>query len=79
MVTLKSNLYELLEKLPESLNFANLRLRVKGLGYSPQKLDEKYLSHIVDRLIEFVTEKNIDETSYKEIIFNVFSGLSSRK
>ena len=31
------NLYELLEKLPESLNFANLRLRAKGLGYSPRK------------------------------------------
>jgi predicted NACHT family NTPase len=72
----KVNLYELLEKLPESLNFANLRLRIKGLGYSPKKLDEKYLYHIVDRLVEFINEKNIDETSYKYIIFNVFSGLS---
>ena len=26
------NLYELLEKLPESINFANLRLHAKGLG-----------------------------------------------
>jgi GTPase SAR1 family protein len=69
------NLYELLEKLPESLNFANFRLRVKGLGYSPRMVDEKYLSHIADRLINFVTEKNIEDTNYKEIIFNVFSGL----
>jgi HEAT repeat protein len=72
----KVNLYELLEKLPESINFANLRLRIRGLCYSPNRLDENYLSHIVDRLIEFVHEKNIDEASYKNIIFNVFSGLS---
>ena len=73
----KVNLYELLEKLPESLNFANLRLRVKGLGYSQQLVDKKYLSHIADRLIEFVAEKNIDDAGYKEIIFHVFSGLSA--
>jgi len=72
------NMYELLEKLPESLNFANLRLRVKGLGYSPLLVDEKHLSQIADRLIEFVTEKNIDETSYKQIIFNVFSSSSEK-
>ena len=51
------NLYELLEKLPESQNFANFRLRVKGLGYSSHSIEEKYLTHIVNRLIEFITEK----------------------
>ena len=72
------NLYELLEKLPESLNFVNLRLRIKGLGYSPHMVDEKHISQIADRLIEFVTEKNLDERVYKEIIFDAFSSSSEK-
>ena len=69
------NLYEILEKLPESLNFANLRIRARGLRYAI-KIDEKYLSSMTDRLIEFLTNSNIDQISYKEIILHDFSGLS---
>ena len=71
------NLYETLEKLPESLNFANFRLCVKGLRYSSRLVDEKYFSRIARTLIEFITEKNLDEVGgYREIIFNIFSGFS---
>ncbi|HSF49598.1 MAG TPA: HEAT repeat domain-containing protein [Nitrososphaeraceae archaeon] len=72
----KENLYGLLEKLPESLNFANLRLRAKGLSYF--KVNEKYVSQLADRLIEFIIDKNIDERIYKEIVINAFSGLCNK-
>ena len=70
----KENLYEILEKLPESLNFVNLRIRARGLRYAIKM--EKYLSSMTSRLIEFVTNNNIDQSSYKEIILRAFSGLS---
>ena len=68
------NLYELLEKLPESLNFANLRLRARGLGYLSKKIDDKHLSLVTNRLIEFVTEKNNDEWVYRKLILQAFVG-----
>jgi uncharacterized membrane-anchored protein YjiN (DUF445 family) len=71
----KKNLYEILEKLPESLNFVSLRIRARGLRYAIT-MDKKYLSSMTSRLIEFVTNNNIDQSSYKEIILRAFSGLS---
>ena len=73
----KENLYEILEQLPESLNFANLRIRARGLRYAI-KIDDKYLSSMTDKLIEFLTNSNIDQISYKEIILRDFSGLSEK-
>jgi HEAT repeat protein len=73
--TNNENLYEILEQLPESLNFANLRIRARGLRYAI-KIGEKYLSSMTNRLIEFLTNSNIGQISYKEIILHDFSGLS---
>ena len=70
----KENLYELLKNLPESLNFANFRLRVRGLNYSTN-VDKKYLSELFERLLEFIMEKNIFEPVYKEIVIRAFAGI----
>jgi HEAT repeat protein/energy-coupling factor transporter ATP-binding protein EcfA2 len=71
------SLYAEIECWPESLNFTNLRLRARGLAYSA-KIKQGRLSDLVDRLFEFILEKNQDEQPYRKIIINSFAGANSQ-
>jgi HEAT repeat protein len=66
------DLYTALEQLPESLNFTNLRLRARGLVYA-QKINQEHLTKLTDRLIEFVLDRNPDETGYTNPVLGSFS------
>jgi len=68
-------LYGEIERWPESLTFANLRLRSRGLTHSA-KIKQHRLSKLIDRLIEFILRKTADETPYREIVINSFVGVS---
>ena len=65
-------LYTTLLQLPESLNYANLRLRARGLRYA-SKVNEQHLSELTDQLVSVVTEG--DETApFLAAIIRSFSG-----
>jgi HEAT repeat protein len=68
-------LYAEIERLPESLTFANLRLRARGLAYSA-RIHRDRLSNLIDRLLEFVSGKNLEERAYQKIVINSFAGVS---
>lgn len=69
------NLYAEIERWPESLTFANLRLRARGLAHSA-KMKHDRLSNMIDRLFEFIPWKDSEETPYREIVINSFAGMS---
>ncbi|MGH9903781.1 MAG: NACHT domain-containing protein, partial [Pyrinomonadaceae bacterium] len=70
-------LYALLEHLPESLTFANLRLRARGLAYT-SKVNQQRLAAMTDRLIEFIAGRNIEETPYRDAVVRSFSAAGGR-
>jgi HEAT repeat protein len=63
---------ELLESLPESLDFARLRLLARGLCYGAD-LSAKRRAGLLRRLEDFVTERNDDETPYADLVIRAFS------
>lgn len=65
--------YAALEQLPESLNYANLRLRARGLAYL-QKMDENHRTPLIDLLVEFVTAQTYEMTPYADVVIKSFSG-----
>jgi len=65
-------LYTTLSQLPESLNYANLRLRARGLGYT-SKVNEQQLTNLSDALVSVVTEKDERTYSYSDPIIASFS------
>ncbi|RMD59060.1 MAG: NACHT domain-containing protein, partial [Nitrospirae bacterium] len=67
-----NELYKHLEQLPESLNFTNLRLRARGLAYVSD-IDESHLKLLSERLIDFIKEKNPEETPYKDVVLRSFA------
>jgi HEAT repeat protein len=69
--------YAALEGLPESLNFANLRMRARGLAYV-HKISEEYLTKLTDQLIEFIAEKKAEETPYNASVFSSYSKASGK-
>jgi HEAT repeat protein/energy-coupling factor transporter ATP-binding protein EcfA2 len=71
-------LYQVIERLPESLNFANLRLRARGLAYGAE-ISHSLFEPLVDRLIDFVGKAYIEETSYSSSIIRSFSGVGNRR
>ena len=71
LVRKPDDFYAVLEGLPESLNFANLRLRARGLAYVRQ-VNSKYITRLAERLREFITSQKDEESSYDEAVFDSF-------
>jgi HEAT repeat protein len=69
-------LFAVIEELPESLCFTNLRLRARALSYKSQ-VDHKLLSALTERLMEFVAERVAEETPYRNLILQDFSVASN--
>ena len=69
--------YEEIESWPESLTFSNFRIRARGLAYSA-KINPDRLLRMIDRLLEFVSEKSLNETPYRELVVESFMGMSSQ-
>ena len=67
-------LYAEIECWPESLTFANLRLRTRGLTYLAN-INQKRLARLIDRLLEFVSEAVLDETPYRELVIKIFPSI----
>jgi len=67
-------LYAEFERWPESLTFANLRLRARGLTYSA-RIKQDRLSDLIDRLLEFSSRKNSEERPYRKIVINSLAGV----
>lgn len=65
-------LYTTLTQLPESLNYANLRLRARGLRYA-SRVNEQHLTGLIDRLASIATERD-EATPYSDSIIRSFSG-----
>jgi len=74
-MTNADKLYAEIECWPESLTFTSLRLRARGLAYSA-KIKQDRLSKMIDRLIEFISRKNPDETPFREMVTNSFVGMN---
>lgn len=72
MVGDPARFYAMLEGLPESLTFVNLRLRARGLGYV-SRLDAPSLSALADRLIPFVTQRHVEDTPFEQAVRRGFA------
>jgi hypothetical protein len=77
LVCKPDDLYTALEQLPESLNFTNLRLCARGLAYASNTSRER-LIQLTDRLIEFIVERNADESGYLDPVLRSFSVAGSQ-
>ena len=64
--------YEELEQLPESLNYTNLRLRGRGLGYGAQ-VSQLVVETMADRLVDFVAERRNEEAPYRDLVVRAFA------
>lgn len=58
-------LYTLLDQLPESLIFTNLRLQARSLTYLQTDNGSARLESLTERLIEFINEEVDEETPYR--------------
>ncbi|HKX27882.1 MAG TPA: HEAT repeat domain-containing protein, partial [Blastocatellia bacterium] len=70
-------LYRLIERLPESLNFAGLRLRARGLAYGAGT-SQQLLAPIVDQLMGFISNAYLEEMSYASSLIRSFSGIGGK-
>jgi HEAT repeat protein len=68
-----SPLYELLEKLPESLTLANFRLRLRGVGYGAKPAASFY-DTVARRLAELISVRRTEETYYLDAVLDALSG-----
>ena len=73
---LQEKIYEMLENLPDSLNLANLRLRLRSLSYTTKIINDKYLSTLILKLLDFIMRKHIDKNCYFDRVFQSFSDLA---
>ena len=64
--------YELLEQLPESFSFANLRLRARGLGYGAT-ISPEQLASIIELLVHVILETKVESKPYFEAITRSFT------
>jgi HEAT repeat protein len=69
-------MYSAIEQLPESLNFAGLRLRARGLAYSAG-ISNDLQKRLADRLIDFIGSGRTEERAYLPAIIHSFSGIGS--
>jgi energy-coupling factor transporter ATP-binding protein EcfA2 len=70
-------LYQAVGRLPESLIFTGLRLRLRGLTYGAV-IQQPLLGELAARLLEIVIAPRIEERPYSEIIFRSLSGVSNQ-
>jgi energy-coupling factor transporter ATP-binding protein EcfA2 len=71
-------LYRVIEQLPESLNFAGLRLRARGLAFGAG-ISHSLFEQLVDRLIEFAGNAYIEETGYSYSIVRSYMGAGNMR
>ncbi|MCI0350919.1 MAG: HEAT repeat domain-containing protein, partial [Acidobacteriales bacterium] len=69
-------IYRAIEQLPESLNFAGLRLRARGLAYNAG-ISHDLRKHLAHRLIDFISSNHTEETAYLDTIIPCFSEVGS--
>jgi HEAT repeat protein len=67
-----NKLYSILAGLPESLTFANLRLRARALAYV-QDLSDDHLNKLAEELADFVTRKSTERIPYEAVVVASFS------
>ncbi|MGH7497020.1 MAG: hypothetical protein ACREOO_32115 [bacterium] len=72
LVRKPDDFYAALEGLPDSLNFANLRLRARGLAYV-HIINSVYFTRLKDRLFDFATVFKPEETPYRDAIMDSFT------
>lgn len=60
-------LYGLLESLPESFTFANLRLRARGLGYGAT-ISQEQLAAVIELFVHVILETKVESKPYFEAI-----------
>ncbi|HXU37435.1 MAG TPA: HEAT repeat domain-containing protein [Blastocatellia bacterium] len=70
-------LFVALGQLPESLNYASLRLCTRGLGYGAV-VSEQWLASVLDPLVEFITDEDSQGFPYRESIMRSLSAASGR-
>jgi len=70
-------LYRAIEKLPESLNFAGLRLCARGLAYGAE-IPHDQLEDLTMRLIDFISAAHIEETPYSDPVIHSFAGIGGQ-
>jgi HEAT repeat protein len=71
MVREPDRFYEVLEQLPESLDFKSLRLRARGVGWGA-RVRHSNLHQLINRLRGFILWQKRDETPYTQAIINSF-------
>ncbi len=74
LVDKPDKLYEALEQLPESLDFKELRLRARGLGYGAT-VKKSLTLRLIERLSEFIRHTNPDEKPYHWYVVDSFAAV----
>lgn len=70
-------IYEALEGLPESLTFANFRLRVRGLSYGANIGQEKFTT-LLDRIKKVLVNSSNDEEPFRRVLLRDLLFLEGR-
>lgn len=70
-------LYEEIERLPDSLTFAGLRLRARGLTYGA-RISEKQLELLIERLVGFIKRNQNENVPYEDIVIKSFVGIQEK-
>lgn len=73
-LTNADRLYAEIERWPDSLTFANLRLRARGLGYGA-KIKQHRLAKLCEKFADTVMARNPDEHPYRAMIINSFANI----
>jgi len=73
-LTNADHLYAEIERWPDSLTFANLRLRARGLGYGA-KIKQQRLAKLCEKFAGTVMGMNIDEHPYRAMIISSFANI----
>jgi HEAT repeat protein len=66
------HLYAEIESWPESLKFTNLRLRARGLAYSP-KITQQRIATLCEKLADAITGRDIDVYPYRAVVISSFA------
>jgi len=70
-------IYAALEGLPESISFANLRLRARALAYA-SRISEEHLDTLTDQLLGFVSTRLREEIPITDAVVASFSLASGK-
>lgn len=73
-LTNADQLYAEIERWPDSLSFANLRLRARGLGYGA-KIKQQRLANLCEKFADTIVGRNTDEHPYRATIISSFANI----